>query len=209
MGTLARQPRRFTLLDAMILVAAVAVGLVLARTWSHYAVMQATFHSGFDLPNRFWSRLVPVSYSVVEHWPVVAAATPALLLLRLGRPRPPRRRRFAPPGMAACVAATVVMSLAVAARVASTLLHASSLNRSGSPFDEIDRMNLALNALGSLSPMVVGFGVAAVWAAMAVARPGRPERNWIVRAGIVLGFLWLAHIPIRFHLEMYLPYLTW
>jgi hypothetical protein len=207
MAATAVQPRRFTLFDAMALVAAVAVGLVLSRTWAYYAQKEATYHSGIYMPSRFWAAVVPVTYSIVKFWPVVAATTPALILLRLRRPRPPRRRLFAPPGVAACVAASVVMVFEVGERVLSRLVFTASLNTGTNRFDEIDAMNLAMGALGPLSSTVVGFGVAAVWVAMTLAGRWRPERSWIDWAGRALGFLWLALIPVRFVFRMYYSYL--
>ncbi len=72
----------------------------------------------------------------------------------------------------------------------------------------IDRPNFTIAVLGALSSMTVGFGVVAVWGTMALARRWRPEPGWIDRAGRVIGWLWIALIPIRFYVNVLFPYLS-
>ena len=92
-----RQPRRFTLADAMALVAAARVGLALARVWTRFELERITYQSPHHFYTGKTARLLPVTSWVVQYWPVVAALSPTLLALRTMRPRrasplaPPRR----------------------------------------------------------------------------------------------------------------------
>jgi len=90
-----RWRRPFTILDAMILIAASAVGLALARAIIH------------DAP-RLWPSptwvVQPVTYFLLT-W------TTAFIPLRLRSPRPPLGRLMLQPGMAACCAATILVCI--------------------------------------------------------------------------------------------------
>ncbi len=195
-------PRRFTLLDAMALVGAVAVGLGLSREWARCAAEIGSFSSRLIQPS--WS--TEAAGGIVRFWPVVAVVSPTLLILRARRPRPSRLRRFASPGVAACSAATIVIALEGLARSLVAILGPVYLGFR--PMVPFDRLNFTMAALGAFSSMTVGFGVAAVWGTMALARRWRPDADWIDRTGRVVGWLWIALIPIRFYLNVLFPYLS-
>jgi hypothetical protein len=89
-------PRRFTLLDSMILVAAVAIGMALELPQ-------------LDIALNYWSADYPFPF--IEWFLLHSDAAPALMpltiaaiALRLRRPRPAIRRAFRGPGMAGCLA---------------------------------------------------------------------------------------------------------
>jgi hypothetical protein len=198
-----RQPRRFTLADAMALVAAVALGLALSRVWTRLAEERLMSYSRLlaDTGPLLW--LTPFTFRAVQYWPVVAALSPTLLALRTRRPRPGRHRLFAPPGAIACAAATIAIAL-------ESLLNALAiLWNSFYSVASINVLNLTMATVGALSSTTVGIAVAAAWGATALAGRWRPERTWIDRVGRVVGFLWLALIPIRLHLNHCCPYLSW
>lgn len=90
-----RRYRSFTLLDVMILVAATAVGLALART---------ILGDAFSVPRSPMWVSRPVTYFLL-------AWTLAFIPLRLWRPRPSLHRAMIQPGMAACCAVAIVVAI--------------------------------------------------------------------------------------------------
>ncbi len=185
--------RRFTLADAMVLVAATAAGLALSRAWSRI-LAQRTDVLGLDpglLPG-----LAPLTRQVVLGWPVVAMWTLALVALRLRKPRPIGRRLFAPPGVAACVVASVMMGLGVAYEAFYYVAKSPAALASNDQWSW-----MAYWSLVKASSPTIGFAVAASWVAMALARRWRPERSWIDRAGLVVGGLWVALVVLRLQLR--------
>lgn len=205
-----RQARRFTLADAMALVAAVAVGLAVSRVWTRFADERAMYQSRVYATSGPMRPLAPITTRAVQYWPVVAALSPTLLALRMRRPRPRRRRLFAPPGVTACATATIAIALEGLMRVLLILgPYPDSFAWEWKELDHIRVLNLALAAIGALSSTTVGIAVAAAWGSTALAGRWRPEGSWIDRAGRVVGFLWLALIPIRLHFNLWYPYLSW
>ncbi len=187
--------RRFTLFDAMALVAAIAAGLALAREWVRTTTMMGILASPEE---GLLSDLAPLTRQVVLGWPVVTMATLALVALRLRRPRPPRRRLFAPPGVVACVVVVCVVGLDLAHYV---LIEIEDYFQYPQPQHVAGRWReMEMRAFQTVASTSVGFAVAASWLAMALARRWRPERSWIDRAGIVVGWLWIALVAIRFQL---------
>src|SRR3954453_6913158 len=114
-------PRRFTLLDAMVVIAAIAVGLLpipfLLDVWT------------FSLAGSPYWRFLLLCGSMVDGMLCSFALTlgPALLALRLRRPRPRLRRVFRQPGTAACTA-VVVYELSFLAITLMSLFLCLSLN---------------------------------------------------------------------------------
>lgn len=98
------QPERpFTISDAMILVAAAAVGLILVRSYLPGFVRHiSTLGRQIADPWGLW-----VAYGWLQG-PVACFVIPfmaGLVAMRLLPPRPPRRRLLSQPGFVACVAA--------------------------------------------------------------------------------------------------------
>ncbi|HEY2158002.1 MAG TPA: hypothetical protein VGH33_20405 [Isosphaeraceae bacterium] len=189
--------RRFTLLDAMILVAATAVGLAIARRWTEMAEATRLFLSPEDglLP-----ALAPLTRRVVLGWPVVAMWTLALVALRLRGPRPRAQRLFAPPGMVACVVAAVVMAMEFAQVV---VVETEDWLQYPQPrHTEARWHDLEFRAIHTTATTSISFAVLAAWVVMVVTRRWRPERGWIDRAGRFVGCLSILLVPLRFHLRM-------
>ena len=95
--------RRFQIADAMILIAATAIGLGLTRA-----------NLPGPLPSRGgpiagYERFLRIQYALNTGGPTLAALTIALLFLRLKKPRPRLRRVFLEPGASACAVATFMM----------------------------------------------------------------------------------------------------
>jgi hypothetical protein len=96
-----KTPRRFTILDGMILVAAVAGGFALRR-----AVEDALARHAYNADFNDFSQFHSLVYWIIEAgFPFLAALAPAVFILRLRRPRPRWRRLIRQPGMAASCAA--------------------------------------------------------------------------------------------------------
>jgi hypothetical protein len=106
--------RRFTLLDAMVLVAATAIGLAACKT---------------ILPDVRRTEQASAAATIL-----LAAWSWATLVLSMQRPRPSLRRRMSWPGHAACIAAslaTVMTGLAYLLHLAKFELTGNSLVRIG------------------------------------------------------------------------------
>lgn len=201
-----RQQRRFTLADAMALVAAVAVGLALSRVWTrfeHERIMCTSPLASYTGP---LVRLSPVTFWAVQYWPVVAALSPTLLALRTRRPRPTWRRLFAPPGVTAYAAATIAIALEGLTNVLWILCRSfSSFPWEGIKLDRISVLHLTLATINALSSMTAGIAVAAAWGSTALFGRWRPESSWIDRAGRVVGLFSLELIPIRLNFNVFCP----
>jgi hypothetical protein len=180
-----------TLLDVMILIGAAALGLGWGRAYPGVgpivgdAVMLVPARGMgsmqvYLLPSPAWVQEIPYLF------PYVAAATFAVLALRLRRPRPRLRRLMCQPGTVACVAATLVMA------VSGPVKHFSSLVATMRyPWP---RYSLIL----ANWPAEIGLAVAAVWLTLALGGRWRPERSWIDFLGRLVGACWIALAPFYY-----------
>ncbi len=109
--------RPLTIFDIMALVAATAVGLVLARAVG----------SRFIDPTGTGEWLFAMVFGPATA--IVVAISVALILLRLARPRPQWRRVARQPGFIACAASVVAIILGLPINRALSAISA------GSPFD--------------------------------------------------------------------------
>jgi hypothetical protein len=168
--------RRFSVLDAMILVAATALGLGGIRGCSpEFYSYQYT-----PIPSPPWLRWLAV---VLSNWafylsPLPAAWTLAALVLRLRSPRPPLRRLMRQPGTVAGVAATILILIGVVHYLLD--LHNPSLH--DVPFE--------------YTSFSLGSGVVAAWSVLALSMRWRAERSWIDRLGRVMGAYWIGMVPL-------------
>ena len=102
-------PRKFTILDLMLLVAATAIGFAIMRAYSLEA-LRNDLAPYPDLPKVL---LTAWAY-VVATLPVPAAWSVALLACRLRRPRPRWRRLASRPGFVASGAVGLVIAIRIA-----------------------------------------------------------------------------------------------
>jgi hypothetical protein len=182
--------RRLTLLDAMILIAATAIGAQSIHViWSLLNVS----HLASPLDNRpFLGVLVRAPHAISAAVPLIAAWTVALPALWICQPCPPFHRLVLQPGMAACTAATLALAISALYRIAEVAAHAVSL---GQPLSFGDRGIWASISLDLIQrPSGVGIAVAAVWSWMILGRRWRPQPTWIDRLGRALGVYWLMMI---------------
>jgi hypothetical protein len=166
--------RRFSVLDAMILVAATAVGFGGIRACSPaFYSYQYT-----PIPPPPWLNWLAV---VLSNWafylsPLPAAWTFAALVLRLRSPRPPLRRLMRQPGTVASFAATMLILIGVV----HYLLDVHNPSSHDGPFQ--------------YTSFSLGCGVAAAWLILALSMRWRAERSWIDRLGRVLGAYWIGMV---------------
>jgi hypothetical protein len=174
-------PRKFTLVDAMVLIAATGVALVPIRLflWENLHALERW--SGSEIMRMgLEANLVLV--------PPALALTLALWLLRLKRPRPTCRRMFRQPGLAAGTATllyalVVLISFLLYIYVNSDFAHFA--------FRSPDEMNL-WTRIGMVPMFMSGGAVAAVWIVMRLSGAWRAEPSWIDRAGRGLGIYWVT-----------------
>jgi hypothetical protein len=170
-------PRRFTVLDAMVLIAATGIALVPIRLylWENWHFPENWSASEIMLMG-LEANLILI--------PPALALTLALWLLRLKQPRPRLRHVFRQPGLAACTT-TLVFTIA---NLLSFFIHIT-INNTFPSFDSDDL--LLWMRIGMVPIFLSGGAVAAVWIVLWLSESWRAEPSWIDRAGRVLGVYWV------------------
>lgn len=172
-----RADRRFTLVDAMVLVAASAIALVIVRP-----LVTGPLHRHPE-----WARYLAWTIGGLVAW------TPTVLFLRLREPRPAFRRLSRQPGFAACLAGTSIIILGSLAMGLLALIR-------------VARRGMAVRAGIPIRPpdptwwveIVIRFGVAvgpaviAAWLLLALSGRRRPARGWLDYLGRVIGIAWIV-----------------
>jgi hypothetical protein len=176
--------RTFKIADAMILIAASAIGLFLARK---------KLSPGFE-PFPRSAELIP---NVVSAWaalliPGLEVVTSAVALLSLRHPKPPLKRLTLRPGFVACGTAAVILAIGVAVQglylgVGAVLRHWSG--------GWVPYQYAGPGFLGSHVSQI-SYAVAVCWAMMAAGGRWRPDPGWVDRLGRGFGFVWVGMIPI-------------
>jgi hypothetical protein len=169
MASAPRKCRPFTLLDAMILVAATAGGFGLWR-WLFIDALNSPHNTVFQ-----YSILWRTAAFFVTAGPVMLVETIGFIVIRLRPPRPPLRRLMAQPGMVSCVASLCFLTLL------ATFL-----------FIAFVKMELSLGGLAEMVPAPVGLAVATAWVILLLSRRWRFERGWIDTLGVILGCYWIV-----------------
>jgi hypothetical protein len=170
--------RRFTVLDAMALVAAVGIGLALARAYQSSMESAAAAAGGamtYPLSIRWFGR---------RPAPLLVSLTLTLFALRLIGPRPRYGRLVGSPGFAACYAAA--LGLAITALTAVMELGKGYLSYRRSP--------LYLHFLMMRSVTFAAPSVAGAWVTLGLLGWWRRhrDRDWVEVSGIVIGVGWLV-----------------
>ena len=169
-----RPTRRFSLLDAMVLIAATAVGLTIDRVfWSDMHGWDGAVLKHFrDL----------TSAGIILSVPLVAMWTVATLALQLRRPRYRLRRMLRRQGTAACCAATVALALGAVLVICATR---------GTPVSFGSRL-----IMGYGLPVMAGGAVTAVWTVSLIAREYQAASDWTDRLGRVIGLYWVMSTAV-------------
>jgi hypothetical protein len=165
------EQRRFTVLDAMVLVATTAVGLAALRAYQ--ANQFAMFGPLGGPPGERVAGVV----TILEAWSVG-------LLVMAVRPGPRRwryRRLARQPGVAALHAAALCLVLVVVLDQAEAIIHP----RPGPILNTSYRL---VRTAGFWTGPAIG----SAWLTLATCGLWRRETHWIGRAGRVLGLAWVA-----------------
>lgn len=165
--------RPFTVLDAMVLVAATAVGLA-------------------GCLHLYGLRLPGCPSVLARELPMLTSWTVALVGLRLRKPRPERRLMLSQPGAAAC--ATVLLFLALTPVVGVLSWGIKALLSAYTPLQP--RGWVWSGTLILLGSGTCGAVVAGAWLVLAVSGLRRPEPGWLDRLGRIAGVCWVAHLVI-------------
>ncbi len=207
----AQPVREFTLVDAMILIAAVAVGFagIRAEGTDHYHLRPAyalnplshrtfvgggSFGGNVGLPSE---QLPPQWLSLVFHWsgivkqaaPVVAVLSLSLIVIRFRRPRPRFRRLIRQPGLVAGLAMLAVLGINALLGSVQILLAATDQSKMTDPKFYA---NFSFLACQMLRPGMVGMAVLAAWLVLKVSGRWRREPGWVDSAGLALGWVWVG-----------------
>jgi hypothetical protein len=172
---------RFRIADGLVLIAAVAVGLGLIR----FTGEENLWTRGSTSPGKVWHCLMalPLSWSVA-----------GLAMTRRGAGR---RRALRAPGVLACVAVSIASAMAFAAQSHSLILWDSRRFPARWPWQAA--------ILATVEPDLMAIAVAATWAVLLVNRRWRPRRDWLDRAGIILGLVWLGSALVAPALRLFAP----
>jgi hypothetical protein len=172
-------PRRFALLDAMVLVAAASLGFATLRwTWPGF---WSTY--GYSWPSGApWSAVRAYADSAARQAigagpAVLLCLTLAFFVVRLRGEDAPLRRFARRPGTAACLAALPPLGmLAVAYLVVNAI-----------PGRVLESWYAMI-----LLAYLPGPAVAGTWLTMAISGRCRAPRDWIEGLGLVIGVCWIA-----------------
>ncbi|WZP01103.1 hypothetical protein EP7_005547 (plasmid) [Isosphaeraceae bacterium EP7] len=189
-----RGPHRcFALSDAMILVAATAVGLSLYRIDPSYRVYVFEFPH-FD--GNSWSRgnvWNMVGWVCVTPLPMLVAWTPAVAAFGLLGPRDGVRASFRRPGLAACMAATLAIVMAIIPYFAMFTTVGIAAAR--------DRGLISTEYLIYAIWKVVPLSIVVALAMLALSGYWRRGGNWVDRLRFAIALMWVVSRGI---LELYL-----
>jgi hypothetical protein len=179
-----KPPRRFGLIDAMILVAATAIGIAWGRGDLIATVQAKVIPTGTVFSNtmrtrpvRFSDRLGTFRLGALR---LLGCWTLAVLVIRLRPPRPRRVRLMCQPGMLAVATATTYTVV-----VAASFLLAFLIRAKYKPAWS-DYIAQAIDLDGTAKAIV------AAWLILALSRRWRPERTCIDRLGCLMGVAWIV-----------------
>jgi hypothetical protein len=174
-------PRKLTILDAMILVAAVACGFPLGR-----ATAGVVYYDGPGHEQNVVARCADRPVRAVL--PFLMTLTTAALFIRLRRPRPRWRRLARQPGMAACCAAVVP--------IAFVSIGFAGLKWQLEPNATLWCGDWRADPLFGGCGYLAGVWVLTTWLVLALGRRWRAERSAIDRLGRIVGVAWLAVLAL-------------
>ncbi len=164
--------RRFTITDAMVLIAATALGM---------AWMRVVYEDGLGPRPPNYVRWILHGPSTC----LVYGLALALIVLRLRRPRPRRRRLVIQPGFVASVASLAGLLAGLGSTLFFRAVHTLAPG---------ETYTFPVNVLWSwgMDPSP-GF-VLGAWLGLWLAGLWAPEPSWIDRAGRALGLFWIADV---------------
>jgi hypothetical protein len=172
--TRSRASRRLTLLDAMIAVAALAVWLVATRSYAERSNLGSIWYlRDYGLP-----RILQKQGAYL-----LMASSIAMLVIRLRPPRPPHRRLWRQPGLAASAGAAIGMAVGLLGFLAASTA-------------TVDPPLVDFSAWLSAARPFAAPGVAGAWLGLFLTGRWKSEPGSIDRLGLLLGVLWLIQFVI-------------
>ncbi len=199
LGTRSGEGRQLNILDAMVLIAATALGLaLLGFSVGGLGVIREQVKESLDFsgpvphnwPRWVWTIVTWYGLIVEVSFPFCASWTIAILALRVRRPRPSMRRLLRQPGTVACYSAAIFL---LPALLGSICLLASSYFAFDISFDSPEwQRGLALCFI--FLPSLPGSAVLSSWVTLRLVGRWRSEASWIDRVGRLLGAYWIAAI---------------
>lgn len=180
------ESRRFGIADGLILIGGVATGFgALRGLWPDLNVEAAW--NAIAHPHPAWSPWYALAFTVEfgVHLgiPLLAAWTPASLIVQLIRPRPTWRRLCRQPGFVACAIATAVIGVTVAAGSTGAWI-LTWMGQGSSP-----EANTKPCLIGGI---VAGAGILGSWVTMRLCRVCRPRPTWTDQLGRLTGAAWVG-----------------
>jgi hypothetical protein len=179
--------RKFTIVDAMLLIMATAIGIALVRAiLPNISAMIMSILADLVHPPKQGQSATSDAWIValLAGSPLLAAWTVALLLARLGRPRPHLRRVLRQPGAVACAVATLAMAVDATWIIPMWVSFSSPLKIA---FDFVYHADVGSAVLGG-------------WAVLVLSSRWRPEPSWIDRAGRITGAIWIGAVVLSWFL---------
>ncbi len=178
--------RKPTVLDALAMVAAVAVGLAWTRHFQSFENGSEVYPAPDDVPPDFF-RIRVFAWWILCLSHCVAVVTLGVLLLRLRKPRPRLRSLTRQPGAVACGAVVFAVSVAFA----HFLIDRSISLIEDQSWDGLGQF--LYFSLYSSHNHHSGVVVASAWLLLALSGRWRREPGWIDGLGIALGIFWMVH----------------
>lgn len=177
--------RRFTLWDALILIAATACGLGLTRGY-----LESQRSRGFESSRGDWwrsSELLQSGRIILDHYAPMWLATGSLtaLAIRLKGPRPPFHRLMRQPGMVASVMALF------------SIVWVTLVTGRGTTVYPVNTFWITINRFFMTCGLITGLIVSGGWLTLCLAKARRHEPGWIDGLGRFLGASWIGLLALR------------
>jgi hypothetical protein len=181
--SVARTRRRFTILDAMALIVATALGLMGYK------------FEGIDIfpvvKNNHGSWFAFLASLTISSLPLLSVWSLTLLLLRFRPPRPSLRALMRQPGIVACfmILTGVVFGLLM---VSVIFAMTAAINTANGESVWSFFVDFQFNKLLAFLSSHTGCAIVASWVSLRLGRRWRPSPDWIDLTARFLGAIWIA-----------------
>jgi hypothetical protein len=204
-----RSGRSPTVLDAIVLVAAVAIAMAMARGWAYPNWCAMPPFLGFNYtPSTGRELHYFISTRISWTIPFAMTLTAAVLILRFRSPHPRFRQIARQPGAVACAAALFAMAArmmqeALIYTLGFMTLPSSPLRLPSPPFARHEHPawrlpwtqvvhNIVLETFPFFVSPAVAIAVIVAWAVLWANRRWCPEQSWLDRMGRLMGIYWIT-----------------
>ncbi len=198
-------PRKFLLSDAIVLVAATAVGLAMVKPY-HATLPALNWGPPYPFDRPFAGWIKNLWFCLVLAAPFAVVWTLAILGLRLRRPRDRWSRLIRQPGLVAGLMAALVLAVRLVGFATMCVrvigqprlwIWTAKYAGGGGAWVGWPPGYLLFETDHFLDTMaMIGVAVAASWMLLLASGRWRSERSWIDRAGRALGWFWIASLPL-------------